>query len=334
MEEICKMAGRVAAHAVLSVRNGEILIPICGHLDVNGKTMMTRIVASNSEEAMQKGEQMYSDNPSNANGAAWVVDGFITLTDIGKVDALLFKICSYANPQREMQLAIPYRHANSSEGFAVFKPKVIGLSNLKAEELQPLVNAFFDGRDEHAEAAPLWKESYQNEVTSTSGYAGFSSDEWEHLRDAPLAIFCMVAGADGKIDAKEAGAFGKLFKESGKFPSLLMQRVMTELTPHAPQGQAILMDFLQRYMSDQFNRIQFFAQLNTLLTAKTEDAVSTGFKTDLLNFGKAVAESSGGFIGFGNKTSKEEKAMLEIIETLLMSPPELSQLLADLAEKN
>ena len=334
MEEIYKMAGRVAAHAVLSVSGGELLIPIYGYLDEDGKTRMTRIAAESGDEAMQVGQQLYSDNPSNAAGAAWVVDGFITLKEVGKVDALLFKICSYANPQREMQLAVPYRHANSNDGFAVFKPKVIGLSHLAPDELQPLIKAFFEGRDEHTEAAALWREKQQDEVTSTTGYAGFSGDEWEHLRDAPLAIFCIVAGADGKIDKKEADSFGKLFKDSGKFTSLLMQRVMAELSPHTPQGQGILLNFLQRYTSDQFNRLHFFAQLNSLLTTKSEEPVSNAFKSDLLAFGKTVAESSGGFFGFGSKVSKEEKTALAMIETLIMSPPELSQLLAEMAGGN
>lgn len=37
------------------------------------------------------------------------------------------------------------------------------------------------------------------------------------------------------------------------------------------------------------------------------------FKQALLGLGKAVASASGGFLGFGSKISKEEKATLERI---------------------
>lgn len=331
MQETFKMAGRVAAHAVLSVSDGELLVPIYGYLSNDGKTQMVRVASASSEEAMVSGQKMYADNPWQAKGGVWTVDAFITLPDVGKVDALLLNICTYDEPKREMKLAIPYRHALANEGFAVFKPKVLGLTNMEVSELQPLIDAFFEGRDEHTEAASLWNTQSQAQPTSMSGFSGFSSDEWANLRDAPLAVFFMVASADGKIDKKEVNAFGELFKESGKYPSILMQRVMSELTPSAPQGQELLADFLTRFSGGKFNAAQYFAGINTLLSKNTEEAPAEAFKKDLIAFGTAVASSSGGgFLGFGSKISKEEKGVLGVIETLLTSPPDLGQFMADL----
>ncbi|MEK1939461.1 MAG: hypothetical protein AAAB16_03705 [Pseudomonas sp.] len=318
MQETYKMAGRLAAHAVSSVSTGELLVPIYGYLTTDGQTRMVRVVADNAQEAMEEGQSMYAGNRWNAAGGFWAVDGFVTLPDVGKVDALLLNICTYEEPKHELRMALPYRHAQSSDGFAVFRPKLLGLENLETGDVQPLMDAFFAGRDEHTEGAAIWNAHFKKELTRMSGFSGFSSEEWAQLRDAPLAVFFMVAGADGKVDEKEIKAFGDLFKESGKYPSVLMQRIMSELTPHAPQGQALLMDFLERYTSGNFYAPLYFLGVNQLLAKNTEGSLAADLKADLLAFGKAVASSSGGgFLGFGSKISKEEKAALSVIEALL-----------------
>lgn len=318
MQDVCKMAGRLAAHAVLSVSDGELLIPIYGYLSRDGQTHMVRVMSDTAEEAMQEGQQMYAGNRYDAAGGFWAVDGFITLPDVGKVDALLINICTYAEPAQELRMAIPYRHADSSEGFAVFKPKLVGLSNLHKGDLQALMDAFYRGRDEHGEAAPVWKAHHQDVLASMSGFGGMSAQEWAHVRDAPLVVFFMVAGADGGVDKKEIEAAAALFKESGKYPSVLMQRVMSELTPHTPQGQALWADFVQRYESEDFSGAMYLFSLTMMLNQKVDKALALAFRDDLLAFGHAVASSSGGgFLGLGSKISKEEKAMLNAITQTL-----------------
>lgn len=332
MQETYKMAGRVAADAVSSVSTGQLLTPIYGYLTDEGQTRMVFVEADNAQQAMEEGMKMYEGNRWDATGGTWAVDGFVTLPDVGKIDAVLLNICTYSEPKRELRIAIPYRHAQSSEGFAVFKPKLLGLDNLESSELQPLMDAFFEGRDEHTTGAAIWKAHFQAQITSMSGFNGFSAEQWAELRDAPLAVFFMVAAADGDIDEKEIKAFEKLFKESGKYPSVLMQRVMSELTPHAPQGQALLRDFLERYTAGSFFAPIYFIGLNRLLDSNTEPHLAAAFKQDLLAFGTAVASSSGGFLGFGSKISKEEKTVLGIIEALLSSADEAAQLLAELGK--
>lgn len=318
MQETYKMAGRLAAHAVSSVSSGELLIPIYGYLTQEGQTRMVRVVTDTAQEAMEEGQSMYAGNRWNAAGGFWAVDGFVTLPDVGKVDALLLNICTYNEPKHELRMAIPYRHAQSSEGFAVFKPKLIGLENLDKSAVQPLIKAFYEGRDENTDGAAIWNAHFQEQLTSMSGFNGFTAEEWAEVRDAPLAVFFMVAGADGDIDAKELGAFEALFKESGKYVSVLMQRVMSELTPHAPQGRALLMNFLERYTSGNFFAPMYFITLNGLLAAKAENSQAVAFRKDLLAFGNTVASASGGgFLGFGSKVSKEEKGVLKAIEALL-----------------
>lgn len=308
------MAGRLAAHAVYSVSDGELLVPIYGYLSRDGQTHMVRVASDTAQEAMEEGQQMYAGNRWDAAAGFWAVDGFITLPDVGKVDALLINICTYAEPRQELRMAIPYRHAHSSEGFAVFKPKLLGLENLQKSDLQAVMDAFYRGRDEHAEAAPIWKAHHRDVLASMSGFGGMSTQEWAHVRDAPLAVFFMVAGADGAVDKKEIEAAAALFKESGKYPSVLMQRVMSELTPHTPQGQALWADFMQRYASDDFSGVMYMVSLKMLLSQMADKALATAFTDDLLAFGHAVASSSGGgFLGFGAKISKQEKAMLAAI---------------------
>lgn len=318
MQEACKMAGRLAAHAVLSVSDGELLVPIYGYLTGDGQTRMVRLASDTAQEAMEEGQQMYAGNRWDAAGGFWAVDGFITLPDVGKVDALLINICTYAEPRQELRMAIPYRHAQSSGGFAVFKPKLLGIEHLQKSDLQALMDAFYRGRDEHAQAAPVWKAHHQDVLAITTGFGGLSAQDWAHVRDAPLAIFFMVAGADGAVDPKEVAAAGSLFKESGKYPSVLMQRVMSELTPHTPQGQALWADFIQRYSSEEFSGVMYLVSLTMLLGQMEDKALVVAFRDDLLAFGRAVASSSGGgFLGLGSKISKEEKVMLTAIEKTL-----------------
>ncbi|MFK8400131.1 hypothetical protein M2D07_016645 [Pseudomonas sp. BGr12] len=331
MQDIYRMAGNAAASAVQTVSGGELLMPMFHCLEPDGRLKMVVLMADTGEEAMQAGQRMYQENTQQAIGAVWIVDGFVTHKEVGKVDALILNVVSYAEPRREMQLAVPYRHAHSHEGFAVFKPKLLGVTGIAQDELQPLIDAFYQGRDENAEGRVIWKEHQQDHITGMTGFAGFSGEDWKHLREAPVAIFCMVASADGEIDAKEAAAFGKLFKESGKYPSVLMQRVMTELSPDTPSGRAVLMDFLQRFSDPAFNRLQYLVDVNRLLGQQASDTDAAAFKADLLALGKAVAESSGGgFLGFGSKVSKEEKNVLVVIEKLLNSPLQLAQMMADL----
>ncbi|RYF20949.1 MAG: hypothetical protein EOO33_17685 [Comamonadaceae bacterium] len=314
MQEACKMAGRLAAHAVLSVSDGELLVPIYGYLTGDGQTRMVRLASDTAQEAMEEGQQMYAGNRYDAAAGFWAVDGFITLPEVGKVDALLINICTYAQPRQELRMAIPYRHAQSSGGFAVFKPKLLGIENLQKGDLQVLMDAFYRGRDEHAQAAPVWKAHHQDVMASVSGFGGMSAQDWAHVRDAPLAVFFMVAGADGAVDHKEVEAASALFKESGKYPSVLMQRVMSELTPHTPQGQALWADFMQRYASEDFSGVMYLVSLTGLLGQMADKGLAVAFRDDLLAFGHAVASSSGGgFLGLGSKISKEEKAMLAAI---------------------
>ncbi|MES9939260.1 MAG: hypothetical protein ABW104_00220 [Candidatus Thiodiazotropha sp. 6PLUC2] len=145
-----------------------------------------------------------------------------------------------------------------------------------------------------------------------SGYkAQFSNDEWNYILYSPIVVFALVAGADGTIDRKEVVSFHKELLKGIAGDSAMMQHVMIEVIPNM---ESLTKDVLHGEV-DPKSVIEKIAKAVDL---KLSDDEAMQFKLSLLQFGKAVAESSGGFLGiFGNKISKEEKTALAALAVLL-----------------
>src|SRR3989338_11155089 len=158
MEAVMKMAGYCAAHAVQSVRSGEILIPIVGTLKVGGRQQMTRLAMGSSAEAMARGEQCLNELKEDDLGVVFIKDAMVTL-DSGKTDCLMLEIRFAEDTRKKIQYLIPYRNAQHASGFAVHP---IGVDALQ-RSLSRLTLAFVLKREQdvYGFAIPLFVQQFE-----------------------------------------------------------------------------------------------------------------------------------------------------------------------------
>ena len=114
------------------------------------------------EDSVTKGRDWLETNHLGATRAVLIYDGFITLPS-GKVDALLVEAREYGPQALSFKMAIPYRHAQSPEGFAVHRPKFLEL-DADQSQVTALAQAFFDGVEQHEKGAEVWNSHLDESV--------------------------------------------------------------------------------------------------------------------------------------------------------------------------
>jgi hypothetical protein len=124
----------------------------------------------------------------------------------------------------------------------------------------------------------------------------------ERLARAPLLVFMLVADADGKVDRKERAALERLCSNPDQFSSPLFGAAVRHLVRDADHH----FEALQRLELEPLDELAAVAA--ELETAYPDEA--RAFKRCLLQWGKAVAEASGGFLGFGRKVRAQEAVTL------------------------
>lgn len=155
MEQTARLAGLIAAHAIWSVSDGETLITMIGSEDAEGQRKLDRLVTPRIEDSVTRGREQLLANPQHVARAALAFDGYITLPD-GKTDAIFIEARDYAGTDPlPFEIAVPYRNAKASGGFAVYRPKLLKVpSDLKS--CDSLLDAFWAGVDSHTKAAEVW----------------------------------------------------------------------------------------------------------------------------------------------------------------------------------
>jgi tellurite resistance protein len=118
---------------------------------------------------------------------------------------------------------------------------------------------------------------------------GFDATTAPMLHLIPLVA---VAWADGELNERERTAVIKVAEAHGLKPGEPASNLLASLLERKPSRQLI----------DQLLKL-----LNHLLAARDMHPHS------LLDACLQVAEASGGFLGFGNRVSAEERAMLETV---------------------
>ncbi len=154
MERALELAGFFAAHAVWSVMEGETLVPILACYRDAGQREFRRIEADDLQKAVAEGKIWIEGNPDGVSCAVLVYDAFIPLPG-GKTDCLMLEVRSYGVAPRSLSVALPYRHANKSDGFAVHRPKFIA-SPEEESYLVDYAKAFFRGVDQHKQGSAIW----------------------------------------------------------------------------------------------------------------------------------------------------------------------------------
>ncbi|MBT8769165.1 hypothetical protein [Metapseudomonas boanensis] len=163
MERAIELAGFFAAHGIWCVSDGETLIPMLAQESAaNGRSML-RFEAEQLEDGVAQAQAHFESNPDGADRATLVYDGYITLPT-GRTDALCVVIRSYASPVATLTMAVPYRHAESPDGFAVHRPKFVEWQGGSNPDYQAFGEAFFRGVDSHREASAVWTEHNDDSV--------------------------------------------------------------------------------------------------------------------------------------------------------------------------
>ena len=140
------------------------------------------------------------------------------------------------------------------------------------------------------------------------------NNETDILPRSPLLIFLLVAASDGKVDKKELANFQKVIIGSGKLQSTLLQKAIADMLPNLER-------FLVELTSGKFDYIAELKSIGEYVDKNYPADEAQTFKLSLVGLGKLIAESSGGFFGFGNKISKEEEtALIAIAVTLGVYP--------------
>ena len=157
-----KLAGSLAAHAIWSVSDGEILVPILGFTDQDDKRVMNRLVSPDLAEAVQRGQEQLRDNPMDANDAVLLYDGRITL-DGRKLDAIIVEVRAYFAPGAEAVQAVPYT-PKASGAFRVHRPKLLVWKGCEDFDMDQALQAFWDGVSSHEQAAKVWTNALDESI--------------------------------------------------------------------------------------------------------------------------------------------------------------------------
>lgn len=144
------------------------------------------------------------------------------------------------------------------------------------------------------------------EVAAEALALGFSS---ETARVLPLMPMIHVAWADGSVSSAEERAI----------LDLAIERGIERSTPSY--------EFLTRILVEQPSDL-FFERTNRVLASMVQADPSSWIKKSLPQLCLEVAEASGGFFGLGNTVSKEEKALIDELSTLLGADDKTPQSLA------
>jgi len=155
MEKAMELAGFFAAHAIWSVSDGEVLIPMFAYQEADGKREMLRLVSEQVEDGVSKGKNYLYKNDFKATNAVLLYDGFVTL-ESGKTDAIILESRLYEEPIVTIKIIIPYRNAKSPKGFAVYRPKFVEIAGTQDPSFEKLAESFFNGVDSHEKGAAFW----------------------------------------------------------------------------------------------------------------------------------------------------------------------------------
>lgn len=131
----------------------------------------------------------------------------------------------------------------------------------------------------------------------------------EMLAQTPLLVFMLVAAADGKVDQKEKAALMKLTENLEQFPSPLFQAAVHTMMENAER-------YMGEFSAEDFDYSEGLSDRIEVLDDE-HPVEAQAFKESLMAWGKAIAEASGGLLGFGRKIGAEEAATLAVIAELI-----------------
>ena len=143
---------------------------------------------------------------------------------------------------------------------------------------------------------------------------GMGEEHWEIVAHSIVAVFLLVAGADGNVDKKEAEAFQKKFVEGmvGDSECKIMPVALIRAIGALDQR---ISDISQR---DGGEIAKLVAASRQVVEQTAGPERASIFARALYDIAESIAMASGGgFLGLGSKIGKEEKVVLDGIRQLL-----------------
>lgn len=139
--------------------------------------------------------------------------------------------------------------------------------------------------------------------------AAATPEEKEFLARSPLLVFLLVAAADGKVDKKELAAFDKIVEASLGSTNDLVRQTITQMLPEVERH-------LEELTSEGVNPLEELKRVAAILDSNHPNEAEE-FKIYLLVVATKIAQSSGGFLGFGKKIDDREAAAIAAIAVTL-----------------
>ncbi len=153
LERAGLLAGYYAAQAVELVARGETLVPMVARERGDERALRTfdegdlKVRAAEAKLALQ-------GNAEHAERAVSIVDGYVTLQG-ERVDALIIDAIDFVGGPLQLQVILPYRHAEKPGGFAVHRPK-FAVHRGFTGDVGAFGRAFLAGAAGHETATPIW----------------------------------------------------------------------------------------------------------------------------------------------------------------------------------
>jgi hypothetical protein len=125
MNEMARLAGFLAAHAIWFVSQGKSLTTPLLVVEGEGDSMrFVQVEGRSSEKAVAKAERLLEKPAPGALRAVMAFEAYLNLPP-GKADAIFLHARQYVPEAQEIYVAVPFRTPKSRGGFAVFRPKFI-----------------------------------------------------------------------------------------------------------------------------------------------------------------------------------------------------------------
>ncbi len=170
--------------------------------------------------------------------------------------------------------------------------------------------ALYDGFEKH-NVYELLDPSRPSSLGSEMASVDLDQDSRAFLTKMPIYVFFFIAGADGKVDKKEMNKFFELIASGDGAPSAVFREGAREIM----NNPGILEDVMTNDLPNL--PIHMASAKGVLETAISNPGEKNDYKLSLLFLAKEIAAASGGFLGFGSKISKEEKASIQSLADLL-----------------
>lgn len=156
MTETARLAGFMAAHAILGVSQGKSLsMPMIVVEIDDGRTQFLEVKEKSSQAAVIQAERLLKQPAAGATRAALAFEAYLNLPP-GQTDAIFLHARSYRPETHVLLLAVPFRAADSPGGFAVFRPKLIARED--APFPPGVLEAFWRGVALHPPGQKVWDE--------------------------------------------------------------------------------------------------------------------------------------------------------------------------------